>query len=143
MRSQLHLDLHSNSQNRENHHGNRRKENKEAQNNSEAERIQGSRNGIPGRTILDGANAKRIKPQPSPAAKPGRGEEGNKMTIAEEKAMAKTENIANWLTDIQEETEKLHYDTEGITWEDLDTLEEIQSELADVFKKLEDINKGL
>ena len=70
-------------------------------------------------------------------------EEENKMTIAEEKAMAKTENIANWLADIQEETEKLHYDTEGITWEDLDTLEEIQSELADVFKKLEDINKGL
>ena len=74
MRSQLHLDLHSNSQNRENHHGNRREENKEAQNNSKAERIQGNRISIPGRTILNGADTKRIKPKPSPAAKPGRKE---------------------------------------------------------------------
>ena len=79
MRSQLHLDLHSNGQNRENHHGNRRKENKETQNNSKAERIQGSRNGIPGRTILDGADAKRIRKKPSPAAKPGRRGEALKM----------------------------------------------------------------
>lgn len=65
------------------------------------------------------------------------------MTYTEEKAMAKLENIGNWMADIQEELGTLQYDPEGLTFHDLNTLEGIECSLAAIFKQLEDINKGL
>lgn len=47
------------------------------------------------------------------------------MVRKEEIAMARTEDIGAWLTDIGEEIERIHYDPEGATDKDLENLEKI------------------
>lgn len=47
------------------------------------------------------------------------------MTKKEEKAIAKTENIGAWLTDIAEEIERIHHDPEGATERDIENLDRI------------------
>lgn len=68
----MRMDIHSNRQNREDHHRNRWSENKKAQNHPGTERVERNRILLSAWKILNGTDLESIRLKPGPAAKPGR-----------------------------------------------------------------------
>lgn len=64
------------------------------------------------------------------------------MTRQEERALSITEDLGAWLTDIQEELNRIRWDPEGATDKDLENLERIKEHMAFIERLAKDTLKA-